>query len=110
MACSLTNKYKPVCVEYIYMYVCIHICRCVHNTHIMCISLSLFSHACMCTQTHTHPHKASLVSQTVKNLSAMQEIRKKGMATDSSIFAWRIPWTEEASGLQSLGSQRVRHD
>ena len=31
-------------------------------------------------------------------------------ATDSSIFAWRIPWTEEPGGLQSIGSQKVRHD
>ena len=32
------------------------------------------------------------------------------MATNSSILAWEIPWTEEAGGLQSMGSQRVRHD
>ena len=32
------------------------------------------------------------------------------MATHSSIIAWKIPWTEEPSGLQSLGLQRVRHD
>ena len=32
------------------------------------------------------------------------------MATYSSILAWRIPWTEEAGGLQSIGSQRIRHD
>jgi len=32
------------------------------------------------------------------------------MATHSSILAWRIPWTGEPGGLQSLGSQRVRHD
>ena len=32
------------------------------------------------------------------------------MATHSSILAWRIPWTEEPGGLQSIGSQRVRHD
>ena len=32
------------------------------------------------------------------------------MATHSSILAWRIPWTEESGGLQSIGSQRVRHD
>ena len=32
------------------------------------------------------------------------------MATHSSIFAWKIPWTEELSRLQSMGSQRVRHD
>ena len=35
---------------------------------------------------------------------------KKRMATHSSILAWRIPWTEESGGLQSMGSQRVRHD
>ena len=34
----------------------------------------------------------------------------KGMATHSSILAWRIPWTEEPGGLQSMGSQRVGHD
>ena len=35
---------------------------------------------------------------------------EKGMATHRSIPAWRIPWTEEPGGLQSMGSQRVRHD
>ena len=58
--------------------------------------------------------------QTVKNLPAMQEIQvrslgwedplEKEMATHSSILAWRIPWTEESGGLQSMGSQRVGHD
>ena len=56
----------------------------------------------------------------VKNLCAMWETQvqslgwedplKKGMATHSSIPAWRISWTEEPGGLQSMGSQRVRHD
>ena len=56
----------------------------------------------------------------VKYLPAMQETSvwslgwedplEKGMATLSSIPAWRIPWTEEPGGLQSTGSQRVRHD
>ena len=35
---------------------------------------------------------------------------EKGMSTDSSILAWRIPWTEEAGGLQSMQSQRIGHD
>ena len=58
---------------------------------------------------------ASLVTQTVKNLLAMWETRirslgledplEKGMVTPSSILAWRIPWTEEPGGLQSMGSQ-----
>ena len=35
---------------------------------------------------------------------------EEGMATHSSILAWRIPWTEDPGGLQSIGSQRVGHD
>jgi len=35
---------------------------------------------------------------------------EKGMTIHSSILAWRIPWTEEPAGLQSMGSQRVRHN
>ena len=54
------------------------------------------------------------MAQKIKNLLAMQEASvkslKKGMATHSSILAWRIPWTEEPGELQSMGSQRVRHD
>ena len=58
-----------------------------------------------------------------KNLPAMQETQEawvrslgqedpleEGMAVHFSILAWRIPWTEEPGGLQSTGSQRVRHD
>ena len=62
----------------------------------------------------------SLVAQMVKNLPAMQETGvqslgqedplEKEIATHSSILAWRIPWTEEPGGLQSMGSQRVGHD
>ena len=51
----------------------------------------------------------------VKNLPAIQSLGgedplEKGMATHSSILAWRIPWTQETGGLQSMGSQRVGHD
>ena len=35
---------------------------------------------------------------------------EEGMATHSGILAWKIPWTEEPGGLQSMGSKRVRHD
>ena len=55
------------------------------------------------------------MAQMVKNLPAMQETQvrslgqedslEKGMATHSSILAWRIPWTEEPGGLQSMGLQ-----
>ena len=60
------------------------------------------------------------MAQNVKNLPAMQETwvqslggedpLEKGMATYSSILAWRILWTEEPGRLQSMGSQRVGHD
>ena len=60
------------------------------------------------------------MAQTIKSMPVMQETQlqsldqddllEKGMATHSSILAGRIPWTEEPGGLQSMGSQRVRHD
>ena len=63
---------------------------------------------------------ASLVAQTVKCLPAMLKISvwflgredplEKEMAPHSSTLAWKIPWTEEPDRLQSMGSQRVRHD
>ena len=61
-----------------------------------------------------------LVALMVKNLPLMQETQvrslgredpmEKGVATHSSILAWRIPWTQECGGLQSIESQRVKHD
>ena len=39
-----------------------------------------------------------------------EDTLEEGMATHSSILAWRIPWTEELGGLQSMGLQRTRHD
>ena len=88
------------------------------------------------TKIHTHTHTyiytyrheyiymcialVSLVVQTVKNLPVMQKTRvqslgqegplENGMATHSSILAWRISWTEEPGRLQSTESHRVRHN
>ena len=60
------------------------------------------------------------MAQTVKSLCAMQKTQvqslgredplEKGMATHSSLLAWRIPWTEAHSRLQSIRLQRVGHD
>ena len=60
------------------------------------------------------------VAQIIKNLLTVQEtwVRplgqedplEKGMAPHSSTLAWRVPWTEEPGGLQSIGWQRVGHD
>ena len=64
--------------------------------------------------------RASLVTQTIRNLPALWETQvrsldwddslEKGTATHSSILAWRIPWIEEPGVLQSMGLQRVGHD
>ena len=76
---------------------------------------SEFLHCCI-----TQALWASQVVLVVKNTAAMQGMRvpslgleeplEKGVAIHSSILAWRIPRTEESGGLQSMGSQRVRHD
>ena len=76
----------------------------------------------MCSQGQNKIHVllASLVAQMVKRLPTMQETQvqflgwedplEKEMATHSSILAWKISWMEEPGRLQSMGSQRVRHD
>ena len=67
-----------------------------------------------------HTIQTSLVAQMIENLPAMQETQvqslgredalEKGMATYSSILAWRVPWTEKPCELQSIELQRVRCD
>ena len=65
-------------------------------------------------------HKVSLVAQMVKNPPAVrttwvqslgqEDLLEKGMAPHSIIVAWQIPWTKEPGRIQSMGSQRVRHN
>ena len=65
-------------------------------------------------------NQAFLAAQRVRNSAAVQETQvqylggedplEKGMATDSSVLAWRIPWTEEPGELQSIQLERVGHD
>ena len=72
---------------------------------------------------YTYICRASQVALVIKNLPAntgdMRDVGsvlgfakspQEGMATHSSVLAWKIPWTEEPGWLQSMGSQRVRHD
>ena len=78
-----------------------------------------FADAIKLRQSHTRL-RASLVAPTVKNPPAKREtwvqslgwedLLEKEMDTHSSIFAWRIPWTEEPGGLQFMEPQRVGHD
>ena len=83
----------------------------------MCIGIHIVR-VCVCVCVCVYG--ASLVAQMVKNLPELQETQvqslgqedplEKGMATHSSILAWRIPWTEEPSGLQFIGLQRAGHN
>ena len=77
----------------------------------------------MCVCTYVSIHLGFPDGSMVKNVPAIQETQdmqvrflgrddplEEGVATHSSILAWRIPWTEDHGGLQSMGLQRVRHD
>ena len=52
----------------------------------------------------------STVQETRVQSLALEDPQEKGMATHSSILAWRIPWTKKPGGLQSMGSKRVKHE
>ena len=77
-------------------------------------------YSCLWAIPHIWALWTSLVAQLVKNPPEMRETwvqslgwenpLEKGMTTHSSILTWRIPWTKEPGGLQSMGSQWVRHD
>ena len=87
---------------------------CVHHL----LSLSFFFFFFFAAALHSM--QGILAAQTVKNLPAMwdtwvqslsrEDPLEEDMGTLSSVLAWRIPWTEEPGGLQSMGSQTVRHD
>ena len=89
-------------------------------TQVSCVSLHWQSDSLPLSHLGSHKPYASLVAQRLKRLPAMRETwvqslgwedpLEKEMATHSSILAWIIPWTEEPGGLQSMGSQRVRHN
>ena len=91
--------------------------QCTSPKHpVLCSNFPLiFSFTCWLDCVAELLHRASLIAQLVKNSPAMQETLvwfldwedplEKEKATHSSILAWRIPWTEERGGLQSLGSQ-----
>ena len=82
--------------------------------------VSLPSFLCLTWQTVNHLFWASLVAQMVKHLSAVQETQvqslgwedllEKEMAAHCRTLAWKIPWMQKPGRLQSMGSQRVRHN
>ena len=97
-------------------YVCVCVCMCIIY-QMYHISPCWICFPCKSPQS---AEWAFLMAHMLKNLPAMWETQvwslgqedplEKGMATHSSILAWRIPWTEEPGRLQTIGSQRVGHD
>ena len=97
---------------------CTYVSICTNTYH--CVYVNKFAYI----YTHTHTHTQRLPSSSVvKNPPSVQELQEmrvrslgwedpleEGMATHSSILAWRIPCTEERGGLRSIRSQRVGHD
>ena len=87
---------------------------------LICVCVCVYIYICVYILSTTTVFRVSLVVQMVKNLPAMQETQvqslgqkdplEKGMTTHSSILAWTVLWTEEPSGLQSMGLQRCGHD
>ena len=108
----------------VYVYVCIYMCVWVYIYIYIYIYVGVwvcvFVYVCISHFLYLFIHWSSLVAQRVKHPPAIQETRVwslgwedplgKEMATHSSFLAWKIPWTAELGGLQSIGSQRVRHD
>ena len=87
---------------------------------INCVEISPHDSASVSCFNSVKFYLASLVAQTLKRLPTMQETQvqflcredllEKEMAPHSSTLAWKIPWTEDPGRLQSMGSQRVRHN
>ena len=110
---SLPSQHVCVCVC-----VCVCVYVCIHSVKYYHLSRGRLGFSTLMGR--QHPFLVSLVAQMVKNLPAVQKTwvwslgwedpLEKGIATHSSIFAWRIPWTEEPGRLQSVELQRVRHD
>ena len=63
-----------------------------------------------CSSAVQNPPATQKIWETQVGFLVWEDYLEKGMTTDSSILAWRIPWTEEPGGLQFIGSQRLRHD
>ena len=71
------------------------------------ILLRIFSQPCVCYK-HIYCHEIFSEEEFFDEFYA--DILEKGLAAHSSILSWRISWTEEPGGLQSMGLQRVRHN
>ena len=111
---------------YIYTYICVYIF--VFHKNMFCAVLNVLYSSLFDREkplwfsniTVAKRERASLVAWRVKSLPAMQETwvwflswegpLEKEIVTHSSVLAWKIAWTEEPGGLQSMGSQRVGHN
>ena len=85
---------------------------------LMCVCVCVYIYICIYILSATTVFRVSLVAQMVKNLLAMQENQVQSLGRKDPLerewlptpVFWTVPWTEEPSGLQSMGLQRVGHD
>ena len=73
----------------------------------VCVCVCARARGCTCAQTIKDP---PVMRETWVQSFGWEDALEEGMATQSSILAWRIPWIEEPGRLQSMGLQRVGHD
>ena len=78
--------------------------------HSIFSSVQSLSHVRLFETPWTAARQATLSITNSQSLPKLMSIVEKAMAPHSSTLAWKIPWTEEPGGLQSMGSQRVGHD
>ena len=78
------------------------ILHCIHRVGFVCV--------CVCARVCVFVYVCVYLQETWVQSLGWEDPLEKGMVTHSSILAWEIPWTEEPGRLQSMGSQRVRHD
>ena len=125
-----TTTLFSTCVSLFLFHRYVHLCCMLDTTYVIaysiCLSLGMIISRSICVAPSGISSfliaelVASLVAQRLKRLPPMRETRvqslgwedplEKEMATHSSILAWRIPWTEKPSRLQSTGSHRAGHD
>ena len=84
--------------------------RWVHSKHFIVKSSTLFSSASVANSINIYPKRLPAMRETWVQSLGWEDPLEKEMETHSSILAWKIPWTEEPGGLQSMGLQRDGHD
>ena len=79
---------------------------------LVCVCVHAHMHVCVCTDTYSDSDgkESACSAGDLGSIPGSRRSSEKGMVTHSSIFVWKIPWTEESGRPQSIGLQRVRYN